>query len=306
MGELNVDIILDKIDGFPEISKEKLCKDMTVTLGSSSAIFASNLSTLGTSVTFLGKIGRDNFGKLVVDTLHTKNVNTDFIIRSGDYSTGATIVLNYDMDRANVTFPGAMECMTMEDLTGEMLSQARHLHVSSIFLQPKLKDRIVKIFQLGKEYGLTTSLDPQWDPAENWDLDLPGLLPHVDVFLPNRKEFQYLARTVSMDEGLAKLEHYANAIIIKDGKRGAHLWTEGQLITAEAFLNENVADCIGAGDSFDAGFISQFIQGKPLEQCLTVANVCGAINTTKPGGTTAFESMEKIRAIARDSFSHPF
>ena len=62
IGELNVDIILHNIDNFPEVGKEVLAQQMTLTLGSSSAIFASNISSLGASVAFLGKIGNDEFG----------------------------------------------------------------------------------------------------------------------------------------------------------------------------------------------------------------------------------------------------
>ena len=82
VGELNVDLILNSIDSFPEMGKEKIAKDMTLTLGSSSAIFASNLSSLGAKVAFVGKIGNDAFGNLVKESLQAKKVNTDFLITS--------------------------------------------------------------------------------------------------------------------------------------------------------------------------------------------------------------------------------
>ena len=88
VGELNVDLILNQIEGFPEVGKEKLVGDMTLTLGSSSAIFASNLSSLGTKVSFLGKIGDDIFGDLVIQSLTSSNVMTDLIIRDKDLKTG--------------------------------------------------------------------------------------------------------------------------------------------------------------------------------------------------------------------------
>jgi sugar/nucleoside kinase (ribokinase family) len=69
IGELNVDLILNQIGKFPEIGKEMLAGHMTLTLGSSSAIFASNLSTLGSKVTFAGKLGHDNFGDHIVNWL---------------------------------------------------------------------------------------------------------------------------------------------------------------------------------------------------------------------------------------------
>src|SRR5690606_33598825 len=106
VGELNVDIILDQIAGFPEIGKEKLAENLKVTLGSSSAIFASNLSTLGVNVAMMGKTGNDDFAQIIKKSLVEKGVNTDLILSSDKFNTGATIVLNYGMDRAMVTNPG--------------------------------------------------------------------------------------------------------------------------------------------------------------------------------------------------------
>jgi sugar/nucleoside kinase (ribokinase family) len=76
VGELNVDLILNQIDTFPQLGKEILAKGMTLTLGSSSAIFASNLSSLGARVAFIGKIGKDTFGGLVLQQLQEKRVDT--------------------------------------------------------------------------------------------------------------------------------------------------------------------------------------------------------------------------------------
>lgn len=304
VGELNVDVILNQIDGFPEIGKEKIAKDFTVTLGSSSAIFASNLSTLGARVAFLGKIGKDNFGDLIINSLEKKGVDTEFVIRSDHYQTGSTIVLNYDLDRAMVTYPGAMEHLNARDVRDDILSEARHLHVSSAFLQPALKKDIVQLFHRAKEFGLTTSLDPQWDPAEQWDLDLKHLLPYVDVFMPNRKELMLLTGTKTVEEGIGKLKDFANVLAVKDGENGAVLYHDGNTTIKPAFLNQDVADAIGAGDSFDAGFISQFIQGKLLSECLEFGNLTGAINTTHSGGTSAFETMDQVKNIAKERFSY--
>ncbi len=303
VGELNVDIILDKIDGFPEVGKEILAENMTVTLGSSSAIFASNLSSMGAKVAFLGKIGTDNFGLLVVDSLERKKVATRYIIHSKEYATGSTIVLNYGMDRAMVTYPGAMDHLSHLEVTDEVLLDAKHLHVSSIFLQPELRNGIVTLFQRAKKLGLTTSLDPQWDPAEKWDLDLKELLPYVDVFLPNRKELSCLTGLDDTEMSIDSLKDNANAIIVKQGEDGGAAFSKGEKVQQAAFLNNDVADCIGAGDSFDAGFISQFIKGKSMSECLQFANLMGAINTTQPGGTTSFESWGKVEEVAKNKFN---
>ena len=135
VGELNVDLILNDIESFPEMGKEKIAGRMNLTLGSSSAIFASNLSSLGAKVAFLGKIGKDSFADLVLSSLEQKRVDTSMIIQDPDLATGATIVLNYGEVRAMVTHPGAMDFLGLDDITDELLERGAHLHFSSCFFR---------------------------------------------------------------------------------------------------------------------------------------------------------------------------
>jgi len=304
IGELNVDIILNEIESFPVVGKEIIANSMNVTLGSSSAIFAGNLSTLDTQVAFIGKVGDDNFSKVVLDTLNKKNVDTSHIIKSSKLSTGATIVLNYDQDRAMVTYPGAMNDLHLEDIDLGFLSMARHMHFSSCFLQPGIRHELPALFRKAKELGLTTSFDAQWDPEEKWDLPLEQLLPFVDVFLPNIQEFKFLTHSESIAEGIQKVQHFANFVVIKNGAEGAIAWDGKELLMQSAFKNEQVVDCIGAGDSFNAGFIKEFIKRQPVKKCLETAALIGAVNTTMAGGTGAFENMEMVRKIAGERFNY--
>ncbi len=304
VGELNVDLILNDIDSFPEMGKEKLARRMTLTLGSSSAIFAGNLSSLGAKVAFIGKIGQDSFGDLVIDSLREKGVDTGMIIRSGDLKTGATVVLNYGEDRAMVTHAGAMEQLSVDDISETDLNRAGHLHFSSYFLQPALHGRIHELFEKAHRLGMTTSMDPQWDPAETWQLDLGKVLPNVDVFLPNQQEFRLLTGKNDLDAALKVTENFANTIVVKQGNKGSLSWKKGRLLQVPAFLNNQVVDAIGAGDSFNAGFIYKFVQSRPLEDCQRFGNLMGAVNTTAAGGTTAFTDYENVMKIARNKFGY--
>jgi sugar/nucleoside kinase (ribokinase family) len=304
VGELNVDLILNSIDSFPEMGKEKLAKKMDLTLGSSSAIFASNLSSLGSKVSFVGKIGDDQFGVLVNESLANKGVNTNYLIRSKEWNTGATIVLNFDEDRAMVTYPGAMEHLTNRDIPDEALRLSKHLHFSSYFLQPGMQSGIVDLFKKAKEFGLTTSLDIQWDPNEKWDFDYKKVLPFVDVFLPNEQELLFLTKEKSIDDAVKKLSNVANHLAVKLGSKGSLLVTEGKSIFKESYLNKNVVDAIGAGDSFNAGFIFKFINGSSLEECQNFGNLTGAINTTAAGGTTAFTNYDETLNIGKKIFGY--
>jgi len=305
VGELNVDIILNRIDRFPEMGKEILAGSLDMTLGSSSAIFASNLSSLGSKVSFLGKIGKDGFASTVLNSLQSKGVDASYIIQSQTLNTGATVVLNFDQDRAMITYPGAMEDLKIEDINFDFITTARHLHFSSIFLQPGIRYDLPKLFKKAKSLGLTTSLDPQWDPAEKWEVNLEDLLPQLDVFMPNRAEFLLITSSKTLEEGIEKVRKFAPelTVIVKDGTNGAFGWNAAEYIYQPAFLNEKPADCIGAGDSFNAGFIFKFIQGSALKQCLETGALTGAVSTTKAGGTSAFGDIKSIRELALKHFS---
>ena len=303
-GELNIDLILDKLDQFPVIGKEIMAAEMIYTLGSSSAIFASNLSTIGVSVSYCGCIGTDNFGDKILDDLIAKKVNIQNIIRSKTSGTGITVALNFGQDRAMVTYPGAMNELTASDITDDMLSQTLHLHVSSVFLQPSLKPGLVDLFKRAKDLGITTSLDPQWDPKEEWDCDWNNLLPLVDVFFPNIEELKNITKKKCQANAIDSIKNKANIIVVKKGTEGATIFYKNEMFEQPAFINNDFADAIGAGDSFDAGFISLFLQKKSLKECAKFGAVCGAINTTKKGGTTAFNDLNTVKRIALEKFNY--
>ena len=304
VGELNVDLILNQIESFPETGKEKLAGKMTLTLGSSSAIFASNLSSLGMNVSFIAKIGNDVFGQFCKEQLEIKGVDTSLLMIKDDLKTGATIVLNFGEERAMITHQGAMKHLGLSDITKEVLSTAKHLHFSSYFLQPGFKNDLHGLFKMAKEAGLTTSLDVQWDPAEEWNFDCKKILPFVDVFLPNETELLNLTGENSIESALSAINGLGKIIVIKKDNRGSVVSCNNKIINGKAFLNENVVDAIGAGDSFNAGFIFKFISGFPPEDCQTFGNLIGAISTTKSGGTTAFTGYEETMKIAKQKFGY--
>jgi sugar/nucleoside kinase (ribokinase family) len=300
LGELNVDLILNRIKGFPEIGKEIVADDFLMTLGSSTAIFAANAASLGSSVAFLGMVGKDGFGNYIEESLRKRRVDTSLLIRSEKYDTGMTVVMNYDQDRANVTYPGAMNFMGLDEISGDAIGQAKHVHISSLFLQENLRRDIPGILEFIRKCGATVSLDTQWDPSEKWDFDFRKLLPMINVFMPNEKELMCLTRCSDLDAAIAAVSDYVNVMVVKQGVRGATVVLKGgERHEMPALLNEHVVDAIGAGDSFNAGFISAYVRGCPINECLSDGILTGAINTTAAGGTGAFSSPESIRVAAR-------
>jgi len=299
LGELNIDLILNRIDGFPEIGKEILADDCVMTLGSSTAIFAANAASFGCDVAFLGMVGNDDFGQYISKSLSSRGVDTSMLIRSDKYNTGITVVMNYQQDRANVTYPGAMSHMGFEEIGKADFRETRHVHISSLFLQSQLQNDIVKVLKFIKQSGATISLDTQWDPSEKWDVDFRKILPLIDVFMPNEQELMALTGMPSLGEAISAVSDLVNVMVVKCGSRGSVMIIHGRdRREIPALLNNSPVDCIGAGDSFNAGFISAYVHGTPLEDCQDMGNLTGAISTTAAGGTGAFASVDSIKNAA--------
>ena len=303
IGELNVDIILNGIESEPEIGKEKFCKDMIVTLGSSTAIFAANAAALGSKVCFVGLVGRDSFGQLVRTSLEAKGVATHFI-GEGDTPTGATICMSYGEDRANLTYQGSMDVMGFDQIDKSVFTLSKHIHLSSLFMQSALLRDIHKVLDAAAENGCTVSLDTQWDPMEKWALDYPKVLPKITVFMPNEKELCALTGKAQLEDAIAEvLPCLGGIMLVKCGSKGSLLVKkDGSRKLLPAFLNKDVVDAIGAGDSFNSGFVSAFVKGLSPEECQKTGNLTGAVNTTAAGGTGAFTSLEDVRRICKERF----
>ena len=294
VGELNIDLILNNINGFPKIGDEIVAEDMDFTLGSSSAIMASNVATMGTLTSFCGKIGADRFGEFVLTELQKKNVDAGYIRKSDTHKTGITIVMNYDQDRANVTYCGAMEDFTISDIPWGALDEFDHFHLSNFYLQKGIKPDILEIFKKAKAAGLTTSLDLQVDPEDKWDFDYKKVLPYVDIFFPNQSELLNLTKKDNLEEAILALKPEVNTVAIKMGTEGSLLVSGDERLIERPFINRHFKDAIGAGDSFNAGFIHEYLKGSSWKACLKNGNLMGSLNTTCAGGTTAFTTASEI------------
>ncbi|TLV03483.1 carbohydrate kinase family protein [Dyadobacter luticola] len=299
-GELNVDLILNKIQAFPQVGKELLAEEMDLCLGSSSAIMAANSAAMGVDTTFCGVVGDDYFGDFILNELEKKSVSRRHVTRVAGQKTGCTLVMNYAQDRANITYQGAMNTLTINHIPFETPSDYQHLHISSLFLQKGLLKDIEQILKNARAAGMTTSLDLQWDPTEQWAFDYARCLPYVDVFMPNEAELLALTRTDSIGHGIEKLRPYMNTLALKMGRKGSLGICGDEEVSVPAFEVPHFVDAIGAGDSFNAGFIQKYMSGAPLEDCLREGNLMGALNTTAAGGTGAFCDFNTISEKIKD------
>jgi len=297
-GEINLDLILY---GLPEpmpTERELLATDFAITLGSSSAILAHNLAALGSRVGFVAKVGDDSFGALAVERLRERGVDLARVVHGA--KSGVTLILPHGPQRHILTYPGTISELRFEDLDLEYLASARHFHMSSLFLQRELLPHVPELFRRMKATGLTTSLDTNDDPEDRWDRILEEILPHVDILLPNEREAMKISRTDDVETALSWLAQKVKTAVVKLGASGAVAIRRGRRFSAPA-VPVTVVDPVGAGDSFDAGFLHQFVRGADLPACLAYGNLCGAFSTTACGGTEAFRDAARMQEFFRQA-----
>ncbi|MFN8009415.1 MAG: carbohydrate kinase family protein [Terriglobia bacterium] len=294
VGELNLDLILYGLPDELPPERELLADGLVLTLGSSSAIFAHNLSRLGRRVGFMSRIGDDPLGQIALDRLAAGGVDVSRVQRvSGWPSTGLTVILPRANFRNILTYPGTMNTMCFEDLDVDYLTSARHFHMSSYFLHRGLHAHMVDLFKKLKTSGMSISLDTNDDPSGQWDDNLIAVLRYVDVFLPNAHEAMKITRCDDLTTAVAQLAQWVPVVAVKLGDEGA-LVRCGKEEFRNPAVEIEVVDSVGAGDSFDAGFIHQYVGGGTLATSLAFGNLMGAFSTTRPGGTEAFRDQKGL------------
>ncbi|GIH28477.1 sugar kinase [Acrocarpospora phusangensis] len=288
VGELNADVIVECGDVRPSFGQvEEIVEDATIVLGSSGAITACGAARLGARVAMAGVVGDDWLGAFVLDRMRERGVDTRYCLRRPGRRTGMTVVLGARGDRAMLTFPGEIGRLAAADVPAAALASARHLHVSSYFLQYDLWDGLPTLL---KDFPGTTSIDPGWDPSRSFDHGLPALLPQVHYLLPNEQEAERIARAA----GGAP----ACGLVVKRGGEGATLnLPDGTALRVDAPVITPV-ETTGAGDSFDAGFLATLLRGGTYADALRVASACGALATRRPGGTAAQPDLAEALELA--------
>jgi sugar/nucleoside kinase (ribokinase family) len=300
-GEINLDLILYGLPQELPTERELLGTGFTVTLGSSSAILAHNLAALGSKVGFVGKVGDDAFGKLALERLAESGTDVSRVVRTQKTPSGVSIILPHARERHILTYPGTISELSFEDLDLEYLASASHFHMSSLFLHRALLERVPELFQHMKRQGLSTSLDTNDDPDDCWDGILAEVLPYVDLLFPNEREVQKIAGVNHLDEAIALLAERVSTLVVKLGAKGSVAVRNRERFEARS-ANVRVVDTVGAGDSFNAGFLHEYGKGASLKRCLEYGNLAGAFSTTANGGTEAFRNLPALRDfLAADS-----
>ncbi len=292
-GDVNMDLVFTGLDRLPSAEQEALAQGLELVVGGQTATVARAMSRLGLAVRFVGRVGDDEYGRAAVQALQATGVDVSGVAVDPLLRTGATVVLSTGMERTYVTFPGSAAQARRSDVTEEDLSGADHLHVGSYYLQSALRPELPDLFREAGRRGLTTSLDPGWDPSRQWRRDIEEVLPHLDVFLPNEAEAMAISEAKTPEEALEALSARCRMTVVKMGASGCIAARGGEVCRCPAF-QVRVLDVTSAGDIFDAGFLYGFLSGWSLAESLRFASACGAIAVARAGASGIVTGVDQV------------
>jgi sugar/nucleoside kinase (ribokinase family) len=293
IGDANPDLLLtgDVVPRFGQA--ERLVESADLVLGGSAAIVACGLSRLGVATALAATVGDDLYGEFVRDALTERGVDVRWLRTHPSAPTGLSVVLSVG-DRAILTHPGTIASTGPEVVDEDLVARVRHVHSASCFLTPRLAAHLPRLLATARDGGATTSVDTNWDPAERWDGVLP-LLEQADVLMPNATELRALTGRPDLDEAARVVLDRGCRVALKNGAEGGALWEAPDVVRRVPAPAVPAVDTTGAGDSFDAGFISGMMDGLSGEECLVRAVRCGSLSTRGVGGTAAQPTLAEVR-----------
>jgi sugar/nucleoside kinase (ribokinase family) len=300
-GIIVADHVCTPISHVPAAGELVMAERMLLTIGGCAANAAVDLVKMGVPTAVAGRVGGDLFGRIVADLLREHGVDASAIQVSPKADTSQTLIVNVaGQDRRFVHTFGANAEFSAADIPRDLVKRCRVLYLGGYLLIPNVRqEELASVFAEARQAGVKTVLDVATPGIADYLPRLRGLLPHVDVFLPNNHEAELIT---GESDPLRQAETFrdlgARTVVITRGSEGAVLVQEGLRLRSGVYAVPNV-DGSGGGDAFDAGFIYGCLQGYGAEDCLRLASALGAscvraIGTT-PGVFTRPECEEFMR-----------
>lgn len=299
VGDANPDLVLSSPDLRVEFGqREALVEDATLTLGGSAAITACAAARLGLRTAMVGLVGDDAFGRFCLDELRAAGVDVSAVAVDLRVPTAITVVLQREDDRAMVTHAAAIEALRPSHLDPAVLRAARHVHVGSYYLLDGLRDGLAAALAPFRAGGGTVSVDTNWDPTGTFDVS--PIAAFADILLPNAEEARRFTGEDDLAAAARTLARSVGTVAITDGLAGAIGGRGGAVVRAPAPAvdPERVVDAIGAGDTFDAGYVAAHLDGRSLDGCLRLGLAAAALSVQGRGGTGAPLSRASAEALA--------
>lgn len=307
MGELLVEIMREKID-------EPLGVKGTFVgpfASGAPAIFIDAVARLGLSCGFIGSVGRDDFGKLIVNRLKEDAVDTTYIQSLDNHTTGVAFVTYYSDGTRRFIYhisQAASGRISEAQLDRDYLSGINYLHLMGSTLSindswRKLCYRAVEIVKnSGGKISFDPNLRPELLPVEKIREICQPILSSCEIILPSGEEVRMLTGIEDIDRACRRLLECGPEIVaLKLGEEGSCIYTREDKLKVPSFpVNE--VDPTGAGDCFDAAFIVGLLKGWSIKRVANFANAVGALAVGKRGpmeGAPYLREVEKMISLGQ-------
>jgi ribokinase len=269
-GALNVDKLF-KVERIAKAEEESFIENYAETCGGSAANTAIGLARLGCKVGFIGKVGADREGDLLLKDFLAEGVDTAGTIRT-DQGTSGSVMGFVDKKGARALYinSGVNDTITLNEVNAIYASRAQFLHLTSFVgetsfqTQKRLLDAIPT--------NVKVSFDPGALYARKGYAAVEPILRKTYVFMPNAIELELLTGKLDYCKAADLMVGQGVKIVaVKLGAKGCYV-TDGRERHLIEALKVNVMDTTGAGDAFCAGFLYGLINEKDLEECSRLGN----------------------------------
>ncbi len=278
------DLIFTGLPGLPQLGREIFASKFDLVPGGAYTT-AVALRRLGLTVGWVCDFGSDPFSKFALEAAQREGLDDAcFRFHPGPVRC-ITVSLSYPRDRSFVTFRDNVAPPTLDPLIQQ--HHPRCVLLSCLQFGTATQETL----SIARAHQCVIYMDCQQPAATLETQGVVEALRGVDVFAPNLAEALHLTGMRSAEEALMCLAALTPLVLLKLGSDGALACHEGKVIRQPA-IGVNAVDTTGAGDCFNAGFLAGYVQGRPLEECLAMATICGGLSTTAPGGTAAPTATE--------------
>jgi 2-dehydro-3-deoxygluconokinase len=276
----------------PGVGRLRHASTLHVGIGGAESNVAIGVRRLGQRACWIGRLGADEFGDLVLGRIRSEGVDVDGAIRDPAVSTSVMVKERRTADLTRVTYyrsdgPGAR--LQPTDLNPDAIAGAGVLHLTGITpaLSSSARETVHKAAEIARGARVPVSLDLNyraalWTPAEA-ARELTELVRVSDIVFAGEDEAELLGLVGDPAEVASRLAELGpRHAVVKLGVRGAVACVDGAQLAVPAVPVQAV-DPVGAGDAFVAGYLAEFLAGEPAAQMMAVAARCGAFAVTSPG-----------------------
>ena len=272
------------------------------------ANFASASARIGKRTGFVGSTGQDGFGRLLRDRFKGDGIDSKLIVSAVRKTTGCAFVA-YDKDGSrkfifHIAGTGS-DRLPPPSQAVRYAGSFRHVHLMgcSLAISRSMRETCIAMAHSVKKAGGSVSLDPNLRPELLSDDECRSiLLPVVgmsDIVLPSGGEASLLVHEPDVDKACQRLlEMGVKVVVLKMGDRGCRVFSAEGTINVPGFKVKAV-DPTGAGDCFDAGFISGYLDNLPLYEAARLANAMGALAASRMGPMEGTFSLKEVMAFMK-------